>query len=169
MGVQGDSMNVYEFVFQQANGARMPLSRWEAQPLLIVNTASKCGFTPQLAKLQKVYNEYRGANLVVIALPCNDFGGQEPGTEEDIVRFYWDEYGVSFPIASKVMARGLGAHPFFLALLDNYGDDLLPKWNFTKYLFDTRGDLVEHWPARVEPDDPAMTHQIERQLRSWVF
>ncbi len=76
---------------------------------------------------------------------------------------------MSFPIASKVMARGLGAHPFFLALLDNYGDDLLPKWNFTKYLFDTHGDLVEHWPARVEPDDPAMTHQIERQLRSWVF
>ena len=162
-------MNVYEYVFHAANGARMPLGLWEAQPLLLVNTASKCGFTPQLAKLQALYNEYRGANLVVIALPCNDFGGQEPGTEQEIVRFYWDEYGVSFPITSKIHVRGLEAHPLFRALLDSYGEDVLPKWNFTKYLFNTQGDLVEYWPARTEPTDPALTHQVERNLRSWVF
>lgn len=162
-------MNVYEYVFQSVGGARMPLGHWESQPLLLVNTASKCGYTPQLGKLQKLYNEYRGSNLVVIALPCNDFGEQEPRREQDIVRFYWDEYRVSFPITAKIHVRGLGAHPLFMTLLDTYGEDILPKWNFTKYLFDTQGQLVEHWPSNVEPNDPALTHQVERNLRSWVF
>ncbi|MEM1411642.1 MAG: glutathione peroxidase [Pseudomonadota bacterium] len=162
-------MNIYEYVFHAVNGARMPLGHWESQPILLVNTASKCGFTPQLAKLQYLYNEYRGANLVIIALPCNDFGDQEPGTEQDIVRYYWDEYRVSFPITAKIHVRGLEAHPLFRALLDNYGEDILPRWNFTKYLFNGEGQLVEHWPSRVEPTDPALTHQVERNLRSWIF
>jgi len=162
-------MNVYEYVFRAANGASMPLSRWEGQPLLLVNTASKCGFTPQLAKLQFLYTDYRHSNLVVVALPCNDFGEQEPGDEQDIVGFYWDRYHVTFPITTKVHVLGLEAHPLFIAMLDTYGMDILPRWNFTKYLFDTHGDLVEHWPSNVEPDDPALTHQVERQLQSWVF
>ncbi len=162
-------MNVYEHVFQAAGGARMPLSRWTGQPLMLVNTASQCAFAPQLSKLQKIWLDYRESNLVIIALPCNDFGEQEPGTEQDIISTYWDDYGVTFPVTRKVSVRGLAAHPLFLSLLDTYGEDVMPKWNFYKYLFDSRGEFVEHWPSRVEPDDPTLTHQIERQLRSWVF
>ncbi len=162
-------MNVYEHVFRSVSGATMPLGHWEGQPLMLVNTASQCGYTPQLAKLQSLWNEYRQSNLVVIGMPCNDFDGQEPLTEAQISGFYWDEYGVSFPLTQKISVIGLGAHPLFVALLETYGLDILPKWNFTKYLFNSRGELVEHWPARVEPDDSAITHQLERQLQSWVF
>lgn len=162
-------MNVYEFVFESVTGARLALGTWEAQPLLLVNTASRCGFTPQLAGLQFVYNEYRRSNLVVIALPCDDFGHQEPGTEQEISSFYRDEYQVAFPVTRKIHTRGLDMHPLFRALLETYGSDILPRWNFTKYLFDTNGQLVERWGSRVEPTDPAVTHQIERHLRSWVF
>ncbi len=162
-------MNVYEYVFRSVSGASMPLGHWEGQPLLLVNTASHCGYSPQLAKLQSIFSDYRQSSLVVIGLPCNDFGEQEPGTEQEIVRFYWDEFGVTFPLSTKISVVGLGAHPLFVAMLDTYGMDILPRWNFTKYLFDTKGQLVEHWPARVEPDDPAITHQVERQLQSWIF
>lgn len=162
-------MNVYEYVFHSAEGVRMPLAFWEAQPLLLVNSASECGYTPQLRKLQNLYAEYRGASLVVIALPCNDFGAQEPGAEDDFLPLYRDEYQVTFPITRKIHVRGLDAHPLFIDLLDTHGQDILPKWNFTKYLFDSDGQLVEHWPAGVEPDDPTLTHQVERQLQSWVF
>lgn len=162
-------MNVYEYVFRSVGGASMPLSHWEGQPMLLVNTASKCGFTPQLAKLQFLHNDYKHSSLVVIGLPCNDFGEQEPLDDHKIAGFYWDEYGVTFPLSTKISVLGLSAHPLFVALLDTYGQDILPKWNFTKYLFSNKGQLVEHWPSRVEPDDPAITHQIERQLQSWVF
>ncbi len=162
-------MNVYEYVFESASGARMSLGTWEAQPLLLVNTASRCGYTPQLAKLQAVYNEYRQSNLMVVAMPCNDFGDQEPGTEREIVSFYWDQYHVRFPVTRKIHTVGREIHPLFRALLETYGSDVLPRWNFTKYLFDTKGQLVEHWESRVEPTDPAVTHQIERHLKSWVF
>jgi glutathione peroxidase len=162
-------MNVYEYVFHAAGGARMPLAYWEAQPLLLVNTASRCGYAPQLEKLQALYSEYRRANFVVIALPCDDFGEKEPGSEQEILELYRNEHGVAFPITSKIHVSGLEAHPLFNDLLDAYGDDYLPKWNFTKYLFDTEGELVEHWPAKVEPDDPALIYQLERQLKSWVL
>ena len=162
-------MNVYEYVFRSISGATMPLRNWTGQPLLMVNTASQCGFTPQLHTLARLYNDYRQSNLVVIGMPCNDFGEQEPGDEAEIGAFYWDEYRVSFPLTSKIQVRGLGAHPLFLALLDEYGEDVMPRWNFTKYLFDTRGQLVQHWPSDVKPNDPKLTHQVERQLQSWVF
>lgn len=162
-------MNVYEHMFRSVVGASMPLNRWRGQPLLFVNTASNCGYTPQLAKLQNIYQDYRQSNLVIIGLPCNDFGDCEPGNEQAITGYYWDNFGVTFPLTEKITIVGRGAHPLFLALMDTFGMELMPRWNFTKYLFDCRGQFVERWPSDVEPDDPAMTHEIERQLQSWVF
>jgi glutathione peroxidase len=162
-------MNVYEFAFQSISGASMPLGNWTGQPLLLVNTASECGYTPQYGKLQRIYDDYRQSGLVVIGMPCNDFGEQEPGDEEEIARFTWENYRVTFPLTRKIQVIGLGAHPLFTALVETYGDDVIPRWNFHKYLFDNRGELVEHWPSRVEPDDPALTHQVERNLQSWIL
>lgn len=162
-------MNVFEYVFTSLSGAPMPLRNWSGQPLFLVNTASECGYTPQYAKLQKLWNDYREGGLVVIGMPCDDFGGQEPGTEEEIAEFCATEYQVKFHMTSKISIRGYGAHPLFHAIRDGYGEDALPRWNFHKYLFDRRGELVEFWPSKVEPNDPALTHQIERNLQSWIL
>jgi glutathione peroxidase len=162
-------MNVYEYVFRSVGNATMPLDRWRGQPLLLVNTASKCGYTPQLRKLEAIWQDYRHSNLVVIGMPCNDFGEQEPAREQAISGFYWDNYHVTFPLTAKIVTRGMGSHPLFLALMDAYGQEIMPRWNFNKYLFNSKGDLVEHWPSGIEPDDPLLTHQIERNLNSWVF
>ncbi len=162
-------MNVFEYVFQSIDGAPLRLQNWTGQPLLLVNTASESEYTPQYMKLQRVYADYRESGLVVIGLPCDDFGHQEPGTEEDIARLTWDEYHVGFPLTRKVSVMGYSAHPLFHALRETYGDDVTPRWNFHKYLFDRRGELVECWPSRVEPDDPLVTHQVERNLQSWIL
>jgi glutathione peroxidase len=146
-------MNVYEFAFQSLSGAPMPLRNWTGQPLLLVNTASKCEYAPQYGKLQRIYEDYRRSGLVIIGMPCNDFGELEPGDEGDILNFTWDNYRVSFPLTKKIQVVGLGSHPLFISLMDNYGTDVMPRWNFYKYLFDNRGELVDHWPSAVEPDD----------------
>ena len=145
----------------------MPLDRWTGQPLLIVNTASACGFTPQYQKLQKLWEEYRPASLIVIGIPCNDFGAQEPENEETIEEFCSTEYGVDFPMTAKYSIIGEHPHPLFIALREEYTNDILPQWNFCKYLFGRDGDLLHHWPSNVEPDDPGFRHEIERNLSSW--
>lgn len=160
-------MRVHEFVFRSVEGVNMPLSRWNGQPLLLVNTASECGFTPQYEKLQVLWEEYRPAGLVVIGIPCNDFGGQEPGDEETIHEFCTTRYKVTFPMTEKLIINGIGAHPLFTALREEYTRDILPTWNFFKYLFAADGSLLRHWPSNVPPDEPGFRHEIERNLSSW--
>jgi glutathione peroxidase len=160
-------MRVYEYAFQSIDGASMPLERWNSQPLLLVNTASECGYTPQYAKLEAVWREYRPAGLVVIGIPCDEFGGQEPGSEEEIRAFCTENYGVTFPLTTKQQVIGRHAHPLFVALREQYTSDILPRWNFTKYLFGRDGELVRHWPSATEPDDPGFRHDLEANLGSW--
>lgn len=160
-------MRVYEYAFRSIDGASMPLERWNGQPLLLVNTASECGYTPQYAKLEALWREYRPAGLVVIGIPCDEFGGQEPGSEEDIRAFCTENYDVTFPLTTKQQVIGRHAHPLFIALREQYTSDILPQWNFTKYLFGRDGELVRHWPSNVEPDEPGFRHDLEKNLGSW--
>jgi len=160
-------MRVHEFAFRSINGASLPLDRWTGQPLLLVNTASECGFTPQYEKLQSLWEEYRSSSLVVIGIPCNDFGSQEPGDDETIQEFCTGNFGITFPMSSKQNIISEGAHPLFIAMGEEYTRDILPRWNFFKYLFGRDGDLLQHWPSNVEPDDPGFRHEIERNLSSW--
>ena len=162
-------MNVYEYVFRSIGGATMPLGNYRSQPILIVNTASECGYTPQYIGLQRIWEDYRQSGLVVIGIPCNDFGEQEPGDEDQIAEFCETTYQVNFPLTSKTSVHGFGAHPLFQALRDEMGEDTVPRWNFWKYLFGREGDLVGFWPSKIEPDDPVITHQIERNLNSWIL
>lgn len=162
-------MNVFEYVFTSIHGAPMPLRNWTGQPMLLVNTASECGYTPQYAKLQKIWNDYRESSLVVIGIPSDDFGHQEPGDEEQINEFCTREFGIKFPMTSKQRVMGYSAHPFFHAIRETYGEDVSPRWNFHKYLFNRQGEMVGNWPSSIEPDDPALTHQIERYLQSWIL
>jgi len=147
----------------------MPLSRFQGQPILIVNTASECGHTPQYQELQRLGIDYKHSGLVVIGMPCDDFGHQEPGDEDTIAAFCETNYQVSFPMTGKYSVMGISAHPLFHAIREEFGDDAIPRWNFHKYLFDRTGQLIGFWPSAVRPEDSAITHQIERNLQSWVL
>ena len=160
-------MRVHDFVFRSIGGATMPLERWTGQPLLIVNTASECGFTAQYEKLQALWREYMPSGLVVIGIPCNDFGAQEPGSDEEIMEFCSSRFNITFPITTKQTISGRGAHLLFQSLREEYTRDILPRWNFYKYLFGRDGTLVKHWPSDIEPDDLTFKQEIERNLASW--
>jgi len=160
-------MRVHEFAFSSLQGASMPLDRWRGQPLLLVNTASECGFTPQYTKLQALWEEYRPAGLIVLGIPCNDFGAQEPGDESTIRDFCASQFNVTFPMTEKQEILGKNAHPLFLTMREEYTSDILPTWNFFKYLFGQDGNLLHHWPSNIEPDEPGFRHEIERNLSSW--
>ena len=162
-------MRIHEFVFRSIDGAVMPLERWTGQPILLVNTASECGFTPQYEKLQKLWEEYRPNGLVVIGVPCNDFGGQEPEDEEAIAEFCSTRFNVTFPMTAKQSINGRAPHPLFIAMREEFTSDILPTWNFFKYLFGRDGQLLHHWPSKVEPDDPGLRHDLERNLASWTL
>ena len=123
-------MRVHEFVFRSLQGVNMPLNRWNGQPLLLVNTASECGFTPQYTKLQALWEEYRPSGLVVIGIPCDEFGAQEPGDEETIHEFCTSHYNVSFPMTEKQSILGIDAHPLFIALREEYTSDISTDLEF---------------------------------------
>lgn len=162
-------MNVHEYFFTSMSGASLPLGNYRGQPILIVNFATQCEFTPQLQKLQMVYDDYRQSGLVVVGIPSRDFGETEPGDEDSIAEFCESEYRITFPMTGIQSVMGRGAHPLFVAMREEYGEDTSPRWNFYKYLFDRQGQLLEHWPSAIEPDDPKITHQIERNLHSWIL
>ena len=162
-------MNVFEFVFASLSGGSLSLSRYQGQPIIIVNTASECGYTPQYRELQRLWMDYKDSGLIVIAIPCDDFGQQEPGDENTITQFCESNYGVSFPMTAKYNVIGVTAHRLFHSLREEFGDDVLPRRNFHKYLFDRSGQLVEFWPSKVVPDDIVITNKIERSLQSWVL
>lgn len=162
-------MNIYEHYFKSLRGAPLAMSKFQGQPILVVNTASECGYTPQYLKLQRLWMEYRGGGLVVVGIPSNDFGEQEPGDDEAIDEFCYSNYGVTFPMTTKTHVIGGEAHPLFQNMRDEFGESAIPNWNFCKYFFDRYGQLVEFWPSKIEPDDPLITHHIEVNLQSWVL
>jgi len=116
-----------------------------------------------------MWMDYRQSGLVVIGIPCDDFGNKEPGDEEAIAEFCETNYHVSFPMTGKYHLMGVSAHPLFHALREEFGDDATPRWNFHKYLFDRTGQMIGSWRSDVTPNDPLITHQVERNLQSWVL
>jgi glutathione peroxidase len=148
----------YDFEAQDIHGKPVKLSVYRGKPLLIVNTASECGFTPQYKGLQKLHEQYAGKGLVVVGFPCNQFGGQEPGDADAISSFCEINYGVTFPIMSKVDVKGDDAHPLFKWLSEEAPGILgtkAIKWNFTKFLVDKNGKVVERFTPNTEPKDLA--------------
>lgn len=138
-----------------------PLCQYEGQVLLVVNTASECGYTPQYEGLEALYRKYRGRGLVVLGFPSNDFGGQEPGSNKDIASFCVNQYAIDFPMFAK---SSLKANPLFAQLARATGQ--APRWNFHKYLVDRSGRRVQSFDTRVRPDDPALVDAIEAFLKN---
>lgn len=144
------------------DGQAMPLCQYAGQVVLVVNTASYCGFTKQYDGLEKLYARLKGRGLVVLGFPSNDFGEQEPGNDQEIADFCRLTYGVQFPMVSKSVVKGAGANPFYKQLAEITGSR--PKWNFHKYLIDRSGKQVVAFSTQTEPDDRAMLAKIEEFL-----
>ncbi len=146
---------IYSFTSRTLDGRELNFSEYQGKVLLIVNTASECGFTPQYQGLEKLYRDYKDQGLVVVGFPCNQFGGQEPGTPAEIGAFCQNNYGVSFPLSEKVEVKGSNAHPLFAYLTQNlpgFMGTRAIKWNFTKFLVDRNGKPVKRYGSMVKPE-----------------
>lgn len=155
--------NAHDFEFKNiSESGTIKLSDFEGKIVLIVNTASKCGFTKQYGALQELYNKYKDRGLVVFAIPSNDFFKQEPGTNQDIINFTKENYGVDFPMSGKVKVRGKEADPFFLWLKSEH--NVKPSWNFNKYLIGKNGEFLGHFGSRTEPLSEELVSIIEQNL-----
>ncbi len=155
---------VDDVAFTSIEGDPLPMSTFAGKAVLVVNTASLCGFTYQYTGLQDVWERYRERGLVVLGVPSNDFGQQEPGKEAEIKEFCEVNFDVDFPLTTKQSVTGRDAHPFFKHVAATLGEDSLPRWNFHKYLVDTEGDLVGAWSSTVEPGSQDITDAIEQVL-----
>jgi glutathione peroxidase len=138
------------------------LCQFSGKVLLVVNTASECGYTPQYEGLEKLYRRYRDKGFAVLGFPANDFGGQEPGSNKEIAQFCRLNYGVTFPMFSKMSVVGANANPFYRALAARTGKP--PRWNFHKYVLDRAGQPLAVFESAVDPADPRVTSQIEKLL-----
>ncbi|MEK6711945.1 MAG: glutathione peroxidase [Nitrospinota bacterium] len=154
----------HRFAFTSIEEKPLPLEWFKGKALLVVNTASLCGYTPQYAGLQKLWERYRGRGLVVLGVPSNDFGGQEPGTNQEVKQFCEVNYRVTFPLASKQAVSGVGAHPFYRWAAERLGPEAAPRWNFHKYLVGPDGELRGWFPAATAPEDPRLARAIEAAL-----
>lgn len=164
----GVADNIYQFEMENIDGEETSLSTYEGQVLLIVNTASECGYTPQYEGLQAIFEKYQDRDFKVLGFPANNFGGQEPGTDEEIKQFCKTNYDVTFPMFSKISVKGDDQHPLFSFLTGAENPDFTGeiKWNFEKFLIDRSGNLVHRFRSAVEPQSEEMTNAIETALNS---
>ncbi len=163
METKAYAKSIYEFKVPSIEGGTIDFSKYKGKKILVVNTASKCGFTPQYEGLEKLYKEHQD-KLVIVGFPANNFGQQEPGTNEEIQQFCKVRYGVTFPLASKVDVVGDNTHPLFKWLTSKKENGVLDAkvgWNFTKFLLDENGKLLASFPSKVTPD----SEEILRYLK----
>ena len=148
-------------------GEEVDLSKYQGKVLLVVNVASRCGATPQYEQLESLNEKYKDKGLAVLGFPCNQFGAQEPGTEEDIVKFCQSKYNVSFDMFAKIDVNGEDASPVYKALTSKESDPKFAgpiKWNFEKFLIGRNGEIIARFPTGTKPDDPKVVQAIEAEL-----
>jgi len=164
LSLAGVPMSVHDFSATTIDGKAIPLATYRGKALLIVNTASQCGYTPQYKGLEELYQAYKSRGLEILAFPSNDFGGQEPGTNAEIKKFCELRFRTTFPLFSKVAVLGPKADPLyqFLTALPKHGG--APTWNFNKYLVDPAGNVVAHLESGVEPTSAELKKRIEAVL-----
>ena len=157
--------SVYDFTLNSIDGAATPLSSYKGKVVLLVNVASKCGFTPQYAGLEKLYEKYKDKGFVIVGVPANNFGAQEPGSNDEIKTFCSRNYNVTFPMMSKVSVKGEDKTPLYQYLTDSSaktGGEI--KWNFTKFLVDKKGNVINRFESAVTPESADMIKAVEAAL-----
>lgn len=157
-------MSATDFSFSSIDGAPLSLKDFAGRPILVVNVASACGFTPQYAGLQELHEKMGPKGLVVLGVPSNDFGAQEPGGEGEIKRFCETRFGVTFPMTAKQTVIGGKAHPLYRWITEQLGEGAAPKWNFHKYLIGKDGALIDAWPSRIAPMSKEIVGAVETAL-----
>ena len=156
-------MTAYSFSFTGLKGGDIKLADFAGKPILVVNTASLCGYTPQYAGLQELWQRYHARGLMIVGVPSNDFGGQEPGGASEIAATAQHQYGVTFPIAEKAVVKGANAHPFYKWAAEARPREV-PRWNFHKYLIGRDGYIADVFPESVAPEDTRIKTAIARAL-----
>lgn len=157
------TMTAHDFEFTSIDGDRLPVSAWKGRPVLVINTASFCGYTPQYAGMEALWRQYKDRGLVMLAVPSNDFSGQEPGSAGEIKAFC-ETYDVSFLLSRKEKVIGGDAHPFYRWAVAELGEGAAPRWNFHKYLIGGDGLLAGTWPSAVTPQSKEITGAIDAAL-----
>jgi glutathione peroxidase len=158
-----NAQSIHSFKVKSIDGKEINFASFKGKKILVVNTASKCGYTPQYEALEKVYKENKG-NLVIIGFPCNQFGGQEPGTNEEIVSFCQKNYGVTFPLADKIDVKGASIAPIYQWLTQKAKNGVLDatiSWNFNKFLLDENGKMIAYFPSNITPDSPEILSRLK--------
>lgn len=154
----------FDFQFEAIDGSPMPLSAYAGKVLLVVNTASECGFTKQYAGLEQLWQAYKDKGLVVIGVPSNDFGGQEPGSNAEIQTFCESRFRVTFPMAGKTVVKGDSAHPFYAWAKAAMKGSGTPSWNFHKYLIGRDGHVIDYYSSMTSPDASSLRKAIDAAL-----
>lgn len=166
LSLSGAPVSLYDIQVKSIDGKAVPLAQYKGKALLIVNTASECGYTPQYKGLEELYQAYKARGLEVLAFPSNDFGGQEPGSNAEIKKFCELKYKTTFPLFGKVTVKGAGQHPLYAYLtgLPKNGGEV--DWNFNKFLVSPDGTVVAHLPSRAAPMSDEVKKQVEAVLPS---
>ena len=154
----------YDFQFEDLDGSILNLSEYKGKVLIVVNVASQCGFTKQYEDMQKVWEDYQNKGIVMLGVPSNDFGKQEPGSNKDIKDFCEAKFGISFPMTGKVSVKGPKAHPFYLWAEKNHGKSAIPKWNFHKIIIDKNGKVADTFTSITNPSSGKFKKAIENLL-----
>lgn len=156
--------SAHEYSFDTIDGQPLPLTTFRDKVVLVVNTASQCGLTPQYDGLEQLYSQYKDRGLVVLGVPCNQFAGQEPGSEAEIKDFCETRFNIDFPLTAKTDVKGDGAHPFYRWAEAQLGDPAVPVWNFHKILVGKSGEALQAFGPRTDPLDSEVTTAIEKAL-----
>ena len=154
----------FDFKINSINGEELDLSSFKGKTILLVNVASKCGFTNQYDDLQKIYDDFRDKGLIVIGIPTNQFGGQEPGSEKEIKNFCETNFNITFPMTSKYEVKGDNAHPVYIWAKDTFGKSTVPKWNFHKILINKNGEVVDTFASFTGPMSKKIINKLNQIL-----
>ena len=154
----------YDFKFKDLDGSNLNLSEYKNKVIIVVNVASQCGFTSQYEDMQKVWEKYEDKGIVIIGVPSNDFGNQEPGDNKEIKNFCEAKFGITFPMTEKVSVKGDDAHPFFIWAKNNYGKSAIPKWNFHKIIINKEGKVADTFASITKPSSRKFIKTIEKLI-----
>ena len=170
ISVSGNNVNAeyekiaYDFNFKDLDGTPLNLSEYRGKVIVAINVASQCGFTSQYEDMQQVWEKYRSKGIIILGIPSNDFGKQEPGSNEDIKNFCEAKFGISFPMTEKVSVKGSEAHPFYIWARENYGKSAIPKWNFHKIIIDKNGKIAETFSSITSPSSKKFIKTLEKLI-----
>jgi len=154
----------YDFAFKDLDGSPLSLSEYKGKIIIAVNVASQCGFTKQYEDMQIIWKKYQSKGIVMLGIPSNDFGGQEPGNSTEIKNFCEAKFGITFPMTEKVSVKGNSAHPFYLWAKKNHGKSAVPKWNFHKIIIDKNGKIADTFSSMTNPSSKKFILAIEKLI-----